>query len=330
MTPFPSTRLRRRTLLQGTAAGAIGLAGIARAQDARTVRLVVPFPAGGATDAITRLAAETMAKELQMPCVVDNRAGAAGNIAADYVARAPQDGHTLLVAGQALMFINKALYKKLSFDPDTDFTPIGIMGNFPNVIVSNPEAVPAQNLKEFLDFARARPGGVSYGSNGIGSLSHLTTEVLASAANVKFLHVPYQGAAPQMTDLLSGRIGFSIIASQTVMPMIQQKKLRALAVTTRSRFADLPDVPSLVEAGFPQLDAPVWFAIMAPSQTPPPMLARLRSAFDAAVQGAAYDAGLKKMSALPARQSLQATIDQFAREKQLWVEAVRMTGATAT
>lgn len=327
-TPLP--RLRRRTLLQWSAASSIGAAGLALAQDARTVRLVVPFPPGGATDAITRLAAEAMARELQVPCVVDNKAGAAGNIAADFVARAPQDGHTLLIAGQALMFINKALYRKLSFDPDADFTPVGIMGNFPNVIVSNPDAVPAQNLKEFLDFARSKPGGLSYGSNGIGSLSHLTTEVLASAAHVKFLHVPYQGAAPQMTDLLSGRIGFSIIASQTVVPMIQQKKLRALAVTTRTRFADLPDVPSLVEAGFPQLDAPVWFAIMAPSQTPAPMLAKLRSAFDAAVQTAAYDAGLKKMSALPARQSLQATIDQFAREKQLWVDAVRMTGATAS
>ena len=320
---------RRRTLLGWACASTVAASGLVRAQDTRPVRLIVPFPAGGATDAITRLAAETMTTQLGQPCVVENRPGAAGNIAGEYVARAPADGHTLLVAGQSLLFINKALYRNLSFDPDADFSLVGMLGDFPNVVVSNADALPVHNIAELIALARAKPGTVSYGSNGVGSLSHLTVELMAAEANVKFLHAPYQGAAPQMADLLSGRIGFSAIASQTVMPMIQQKRLRPLAVSTGTRYAELPDVPTLVESGFQRLDAPVWFALMAPSATPAPMLAKLRTAFASTVAAPRYTAGLQRVSALPMQMSTDAALALLARERQLWVEAVRITGATA-
>ena len=324
---------RREVLRWAPALPLAGLGGWANAQDfpARPIRLVVPFPPGGATDAIARLAGEALAAEFKQSVVVENKAGAGGGIAAEFVSRSAPDGLTLLVAGQGIMFINKPLYrnKKLTYDADTDYIYIGMLGSFPNVIVSHPEAVPAQTIGELITLARNNPGGISYGSNGVGSLSHLTTEVMASTAKVKFLHVPYQGAAPQMTDLLSGRIGFSIIASQTVMPLIAQKKLRALAVSTGSRYAELPNVPTLVEAGFPSLDAPVWFAVYAPAATPAPVVARLRAALASVVSAPGYGAELAKRNALVMKLPVEASEAMFARERTLWADAVRMTGATA-
>lgn len=330
----PAGELSRRELLRWTPALPLAALGAgAWAQDAasRPVHLVVPFPAGGPTDALARLAAEGMAAQLGQPVLVDNKAGAAGGIAADFVSRSAPDGLTLLVAGQGLMFINKALYKnrKLSYDPDSDYAYVGMLGSFPNVVVSHPQAVAAQTIGELIALARANPGKISYGSNGIGSLTHLTTETIAAAAKVKFLHVPYQGAAPQMTDLLSGRIGFSINGVQSVLGHIRQKKLRALAVTTATRYPELPDVPTLVESGFPALDLPVWFAVYAPAATPAPVLARLRSALAAVAAAPGYGPELAKRGAVVMRVPPENADAVFARERALWVDAVRTTGATA-
>ncbi len=324
-----AARRARRDLLRVAAAlpAALGTPG-AHAQDARPLRIVVPFPPGGATDALARLAADAMGPRLAQPVVVENRGGAGGVIAAESVARAPADGNTLLVAGQAVLCINKALYKKLPYDPE-DFVFVGMLGSFPNVVVVHPDTVPARTMSQFVEHARANPGKLSYGSNGVGSLSHLTTEVLASTAGLKFVHVPYQGAAPQMADLLSGRIAFSIIASQTVMPMIRDGRLRALAVSTGTRYGELPEVPTLVESGFPTLDAPVWFALVAPAATPAPAVARLRATLDAVVSAPGYAGELAKRSALVMRVPAEASAALLARERALWTDAVRMTGASA-
>ena len=195
------------------------------------------------------------------------------------------------------------------------------------VVVVNPGVIPARSMAEFIELAKAQPGKLSYGSNGIGSLAHLTTEVLAEAAHVKFLHVPYQGAAPQMTDLLSGRIGFSITGAQGVLPHIKEGKLRALAVSTGSRFAPLPDVPTLVESGFPALEAPVWFAAYVDSATPAPVLAKLRDALGAVLGTPEYEAGLAKVSAQPMKVPVESADARFATEKKMWVDAVERTGA---
>jgi tripartite-type tricarboxylate transporter receptor subunit TctC len=330
--PVDAMPMRRRQLLQWlSAAGLPALGAGALAQESRPIRLVVPFPAGGPTDALARLAGEGLAAQFNQPVVVDNKAGAGGGIAAEFVSRAPADGLTLLVAGQGLMFINKPLYRnrKLAYDPDADYAYVGMLGSFPNVVVSNPEAVAAQSIDELLAQARATPGRISYGSNGIGSLTHLSTEILASSAKVKFLHVPYQGAAPQMADLLSGRIGFSINGVQSVLPLIKQGKLRALAVTSATRIADLPNVPTLVEAGFPALDLPVWFAVYAPASTPAPALARLRAGMATLTASPAYGAELAKRGAVAMNLPAPASEAMFARERALWVEAVRSTGASA-
>ncbi len=327
----PAAVTRRKLLRWSPALPLAALGAGALAQDSRPLRLVVPFPAGGPTDALARLAAEGLGAQLNQPVVVDNKGGAGGGIAAEFVSRAPADGLTLLVAGQGLMFINKPLYRnrKLAYDPDADYAYLGMLGSFPNVVVSNPEAVPAQSLDELLAQARANPGRIAYGSNGIGSLTHLSTEILATSAKVKFLHVPYQGAAPQMADLLSGRIGFAINGVQSVLPLIRQGKLRALAVTTATRYAELPNVPTLVESGFPALDLPVWFGVYAPAATPAPALARLRAALATLTATAAYGTELGKRGAIVMKVPVEAGEAMFARERALWADAVRSTGASA-
>ena len=189
-------------------------------------------------------------------------------------ARAEADGYTLLVAGQAILAINKALYKKLSYDPATDFAFVGMLGVIANVLLVNPNTVPVNSLAELIALAKKKPGEISYGSNGPGSLTHLTTAILAHQAGAEFLHVPYQGAAPLMTDLLAGRIGMTFTAASAALPLVQSGQLRALAVTTgqRSRFS--PDIPTLVESGFPSLDAPTWFGVVVRTPTPAPILAQ--------------------------------------------------------
>lgn len=291
------------------------------------LRLIVPFPAGGATDAISRLAAEGLSPMLDQPVVVMNKAGAAGGIASEFVANEPADGHTLLVAGQGQLFINKALGKKLAYDPDKDFKYIGMLGAFPNVVVVNPDVIPVKTIGEFIDLAKRQPGKLAYGSNGVGSLAHLSTELMASSAGVQFLHVPYQGAAPQMSDLLSGRIGFTLLASQSVIPHIRAGKLVPLAVTTAERFAGLPDTPTLMESGFPTLDAPVWFGLFVRSNTPSDATDKLRKALEAVTSSAQYKAGLADKSAQSLRLAVDKADDKLAAERRMWIEAVDKTGA---
>jgi tripartite-type tricarboxylate transporter receptor subunit TctC len=292
----------------------------------RNPRLIVPFPAGGPTDVLARIAAERVSPGLGQPLIVENRSGAGGNLAGELAARNEADGYTLLVAGQAILAINKALYKKLSYDPATDFAFVGMLGVIANVLLVNPTAVPVNSLNELIALARRKPGDISYGSNGPGSLTHLTTAILAHQASVDLLHVPYQGAAPLMTDLLAGRISMTFTAASAALPLVQSGQLRALAVTTgqRSRFS--PDIPTLVESGFPNLDAPTWFGVVVRAATPASILARLRSEFNAVITSEGYSKALEKnsMEILPVAADAS---DQFlARERQLWSDAVRIAG----
>ena len=296
----------------------------------RPVRLVVPFAAGGPADMMTRALANSLATQTGQQWIVENRPGAGGNIAASHVASSPADGYTLLVAGQAILAINKPLFGKLSYDPERDFAWIGMMGSQPNVLIANAEAVPASNMKEFLDLARAQPGRIAYGSNGVGSLAHLKTELMAHMAGVRFNHVPYQGAAPQRTDLLAGRIGFSQIGASAAIPLLQGDKIRALAVSTARRSPALPKVPTLIESGFPDLDVPVWFAAVAHSATPSPALASLRQAFASAASNAAYGAEMSKQGSTVEAVGVEAAEAMLARERRIWAEAVKITGASAS
>src|SRR3954470_18628243 len=197
----------RRAMLAAALTAPFAAPATAQPYPSRNPRLIVPFAAGGPADLLARIAAEQVSARLGQQIIVDSRPGAGGNLAGEMAARSEADGYTLLVAGQAILAINKALYKKLSYDPATDFAFVGMLGVIANVLLVNPQAVPVNSLAELIALAKKKPGEISYGSNGPGSLTHLTTAILAQQAGVDFLHVPYQGAAPLMTDLLAGRIG---------------------------------------------------------------------------------------------------------------------------
>ena len=320
---------RRRLLGAGLASSALGTALPVWSQSfpSRPVRLIVPFGAGGPTDIMARGLAKLMAGPLNQQVVVENRPGAGGNIAAAHVAGSPADGHTVLIAGQAILAINNVLYDKPGYDPIKDFSWVGMLGSIPNVLVANPEAVPARDMKSFIELAKTRE--LTYASNGNGSLAHLSTEVLASAAGVKFIHVPYQGAAQARVDLLSGRVAFSLVGSSTGVPLVKQG-MRALAVSTATRMQELPDVPTLVESGFPMLDVPVWFAAVAPSGTPQSALSVLRKAFASTIAMPEYKAEITKQMGMVVDMGVEAGEKMLARERQIWADAVRKTGAKSS
>jgi tripartite-type tricarboxylate transporter receptor subunit TctC len=296
---------------------------------ARNPHLIVPFPAGGPADILARIASEQVSGRLGQQIIVDNRPGAGGNLAGETAARAEPDGYTLLVAGQSILAINKALYRTMSYDPAADFTFVAMLGVAANVLLVNPQTVPANSVAELVALAKQKPGALTYGSNGPGSLSHLTMEILARAAGVSLLHVPYRGAAPLMTDLIGGRVDMSFNGASIALPLAKSGQLKALAVTTPTRSRHAPDVPTLVESGFPDLDAPTWFAVVARAGTPAPILERLRAEFDAVVGSDAYARALDAHGTEP-RVIAPAQAEAFlAAERKLWSTAVKATGVVA-
>ena len=322
------SRWSRRAVL-GAALGA-PFALTARADDypSRPPHMIVPFAAGGPTDVLTRIAGDQVGPRLGQQIVVESRAGAGGNIAAEYVARSTPDGYTMLVAGQAILAINKVLYKKIAYDPATDFAFVGMLGVIANVLLVNPQAVPVNSVAELIALAKKKPGALSYASNGPGSLPHLTTAVFAHQAGIELLHVPYQGASALMPDLLAGRIGMTFTAASAALPLVKSGQLRAIAVTTgiRSRFA--PDVPTLVESGFPSLNAPTWFAAVAPSKTPAPIVTKLRTEFNAVIGSEAYAKALEARSMEVMLVPPDTSGEFLAKERALWSDAVKLTGAS--
>jgi tripartite-type tricarboxylate transporter receptor subunit TctC len=321
----------RRTLIRGAIAAPLIAAGgrFAFADGTRPIRIVVPFPAGGSSDTLTRVAAAALTQHLKRNVIVENKGGAGGNIAADYVARGPKDGSLLLLAGQAILDINQPLYGNLSYDPAA-FRYAGMLGENANVLLVNPKALPVNTVDELIAQARARPGAISFGSNGVGSLAHLTTEVLANAAHVRFLHVPYQGAAPLANDLRAGRVDFCFTGSTLAVTIAAGGAVRPLAVTTPVRLPQMPNVPTMVESGYPALDAPSWWAVMAPPGTPDDVMAMLQHAFAAITATPRYIAALNQQATLPFALTPAASVAFFAREREKWATAVKTSGAKHT
>jgi tripartite-type tricarboxylate transporter receptor subunit TctC len=316
----------RRTVLGAALGAPFAFGARAQAYPSRSPHILVPFAAGGPTDVLTRIAADRVSPALGQKLVVESRAGAGGNLAADAALRAEADGYTLLVAGQAIMAINKALYKKVSYDPATDFKFVGMLGVIANVLLVNPQAVPVNSVAELIALAKKKPGEISYASNGPGSLTHLTTAVMAHQAGIELLHVPYQGASSLMADLLTGRIGMTFTAASAALPLVQSGKLRGIAVTTGTRSRFSPNLPTLVESGFPTLDAPTWFAVTVSTGTPEPILSRLRSEFGAVIASEDYSKALEKQSMEIMRVPPETSDAFLAKERALWSQAVKLTG----
>lgn len=238
----------------------------------RPVRFVVPFAPGGATDLLARTIGEKLSAAMGQPFVVENRPGAATQIAAQFVAKAPADGYTLLMATSTTLAINKSLYSNLPYDPETDFAPLSLVIQHPFVLVVNP-SVPAQSLKELVALAKSQPGKLSYATQGSGSFAHLAMALFQSMTGVEAVHVPYKGGAPALIDLMGGQI--TMMFDNTAYPHVKSGKLRALAVTTKQRLSVFPDVPTLEEAGVPGYDLAAWQGVVTTAGTPRPVIERL-------------------------------------------------------
>ena len=243
----------------------------------KPIRLVCPFPPGGAVDIASRALAHELTQTLGQPVTVDNRPGAGGNIGADIVAKSPADGYTLLMTTSGIMAINPALYSKLSFDPLKDFASVSTVVSLNNVLVLNPN-VPYKSVREVIAAAKAQPGKLTYASSGNGTSIHLSGELFKSMTGVDMLHIPYKGSAPAVTDLLGGQVNMMFDNIPSSLPHIKAGKLRALAVTGAKRSQLLPDLPTIAEAGVPGYDSYVWFGVVAPAGTPPEIVARLNAA----------------------------------------------------
>jgi tripartite-type tricarboxylate transporter receptor subunit TctC len=256
---------------------------MAQTYPARPVTLIIPFPPGGSTDIVGRIAADGMARELGQPFVVDNRGGAGGAIGGKAIADAAPDGYTLGVATVSTHVVNPVAQKDLRYDPLKDFTFISQIAAVPNVVSVHP-AVPARTLAELIDHARRNPGKLNYGTPGIGSLAHLLGETFKYSAKVDLTHVPYRGAGPALNDTLAGQVQVLFDNLPSSLPHIQSGKLRALAVASEKRVRALPDVPTFAEAGHPLVNDPSWFGLIAPARLPPDIAARVHAALLAALK----------------------------------------------
>ena len=249
----------------------------ASAQDAaypnRAIKIVVSVPAGGGVDTVTRMVAEGLRKKLGQPVVVENHAGAGGNIGADYVFKSDPDGYTLLASQPSPITVNPLLYKQMPYDP-TKFEPVAIMTTVANVLLVRPD-FPAKTAQEFIAYAKANPGKINYASQGIGTTSHLTAALFEKVTGTKLVHVPYKGTAPALTDLIAGHVDMVFMELASALKLHQGGKARILAVATSKRIANLPDIPTLDEAGVKRFESGTWNAIAAPPKTPPAIVAKL-------------------------------------------------------
>ncbi|MBS0320107.1 MAG: tripartite tricarboxylate transporter substrate binding protein [Proteobacteria bacterium] len=249
----------------------------------KPIRLIVPFSPGGASDLTARLLADKMGAFLKQPVVVDNKPGANGSIGAELVAKAPPDGYLLVINDRGAFSINPSLYAKLAYDPLKDFAYIGVATEAAYVLVANPK-LGVSNVRELQALAKSKPGKISYGSWGIGSLGQMDLELLARTLGVSFLHVPYKGTSGAVQAVVAGEVDIAITSAPAALGFLKDGKLKALAVGSAQRQPLLPDVPTLAESGFPgDILQPVYFALAAPAGTPAPVMARLRAAMDAAL-----------------------------------------------
>ncbi len=326
-----SSRLPRRHalgLLAGVAfAGAMPFAALAESFPSKPLTIIVPFSAGGTTDILARIVGQSLSADLGQQVVVDNKPGAGGNIGAQAAARAPADGHTLFMGTVGTHAINQALYKKMPFDPVKDFAPLTRVANVPNLLVANP-ARPYKSVQELIAYAKANPGTVNFGSSGNGSSIHLSGELFNSLAKVEMVHIPYKGSAPAVADLLGNQIGIMFDNMPSAIQHVRSGKLRPLAVTTARRSPELPDVPTIAEAGVPGYEATSWFGLFAPAATPAPVLAKLHGAIIKVLNKPEVVKLINDQGA----QATSETPEQFAAfmkaEAAKWGPVVRASGAT--
>ena len=299
--------------------------GMAQDWPAKPVRVVVPFAAGGTTDITARVVAEQLTQVLKQSFIIDNKAGAGGNIGATEVARAAPDGYTLLMGTPGTQAINQFLYPKMPYDTAKDFAPVSFVVRVPNVLVVHP-GVGVKTLAEFIARAKARPGGMSYGSPGNGSTGHLSTELFKGRAQVFAVHIPYRGSGPMLLDLMAGQIQMAIDNLPSAMPHIRSGKLIALGVTSTARNAQLPEVPPIASV-LPGYAAESWFVLMAPAGTPAAIVTRVSAEVDRILKKPDVIERFKGLGAEPVGGTPDQLAQFIAAETRKWQQVVKASGA---
>jgi tripartite-type tricarboxylate transporter receptor subunit TctC len=292
----------------------------------RPIRLILPFPPGGAVDLVTRLVGDRMAAELGQPFIYENKAGAGGILATDAVAKAQADGYTLLVTTPNHT-INAALHPKLPYNAERDLAPISIVAEVPELLVSHPSA-PFETFAGFVDYAKKNPGKLNYSSAGIGTLPHVTMELLLKGLNIEVTHVPYRGAAPAMTDLLAGVVQLKYDTYATAHQHVAAGKLRALVYAGRERTQLMPNVPTVAESGLPGYEGVLWIGLMAPAATPKPAIDRLAAAAARAVKTPALIERFRRDGIDPVGGTSDAFRERIAREIPQWRDVGRAAKIT--
>lgn len=324
--------LRRPLLAAALGFAAALLAGPAGAQEwpqaGKTIQLIVPAPGGSGTgDTIARVLAEELQTRLKTTIVVDNKAGANGNIGATAAAQTPGDGYHFLFSWAGTLAVNKSLYKNLSFDAQKDFVPILLVADVPNILVVNND-IPARDLAEFEKYAKANPGKLNFGSPGNGTAMHLSGEMFKSAAGINVVHVPYKGTQPVLTGLLAGEVAYTFDTG-IAMEMVKAGRLKALAVTTPQRTALLPDLPTLAESGLPGFVAQSWYGFLAPAGTPAEVVDKLGRDINEVLQGPTARASLARIVLEP-QGTTPAQFEQFLKDDIVkWRQVIKESGAKA-
>jgi len=276
----------------------------------RPIKLVVPYAAGGPTDVLGRLVGEYLGRDLKQPVIIENKAGAQGAIGAEAVARSEPDGYTLFVTAASIFVLNPMLYKKLPYDPVKDFRMLALVTDLPVVMEIHP-SVPAKTVAEFVAYARQNPGKLNFGSAGTGGTIHLAGEMFKQMAGVDMVHVPYKGAGPALTDLLSGNIQVMFDTLSTALPPVKSGLLRAIGVSSEKRSPDLPDVPTIAESGYPDYRVSVWYGIAAPAKVPDEIAQKIGASLDRALNDDAFRASLEKIGFPVFRPRSAAAIAEF-------------------
>jgi tripartite-type tricarboxylate transporter receptor subunit TctC len=306
----------------------LGVAAVSPAADypSRPVTLVVAFTPGGASDVLARLLGRKLEQILGAPFVIDNRPGAGGNVAAEAVAHTAPDGYTLLVGNNAILATNAALYRKINFDAEADFAPIGLIGSQANILVVNP-SVPANSMAELIALAKANPGKLNFASSGHGLAAHLAGELFKAEAGIDIVHVPYKGAAPALQDVIAGHVQMMFATASSVVPHIRDGKVRALGVATLKRTAVLPDIPTIDELGLRGFDATTWHGLVAPARTPREIVTALNRALVATLD----DPAVKKSLGDLGVDIIGGTPEDFAgyirSEIPKWTAIIKTSGA---
>jgi tripartite-type tricarboxylate transporter receptor subunit TctC len=306
------------------AAPAVAQPDLAAGYPSRNVRVIVTVPAGGGVDSVTRIFADKLQRRLGQPFVIENQGGAGGNVGASTVFGAAPDGYTLMSSQPAPLTTNIALYKKLSFDPAA-LEPVVIMSRFPNVLLVRKD-FPAKTAADFITYAKANPGKLNYGSQGIGTTSHLTTELFMSLTGTKMVHVPYKGTAPALNDLMAGQVDFIFMELSSAVRLHQGGNARILAIATDKRLDSLSDIPTMIEAGVPNFVSDTWNALSAPPKTPAPIVGKLNQAVNDIIGAPDTKKQFEELNLLPAGGS-PAEMAKFVKEEtRRWTDVIHQAG----